>query len=76
MLWGNLGMEWNEVRIGTLVDRELVVQALRVREEERVVPPTGLDSGPLEPLAPPADRIDRTDAPDDPVDHPGAGQAG
>ena len=63
---------------GLVVDRgdeELVLEALRVAEAQRLgaVRALRINSGVRQPPAPEVERVRRGDTPDDPVDRPGAG---
>ncbi len=55
------------------VEDELVLEALGIREQQRIVAHLRRDAVVLEVLLPELKRLGRGDPPDDSVDHPGAG---
>ena len=71
----DLGVIGDQRLVGDIDDEQLVVEPLRVGEDEALALALGLDPGGGEPLRPEVERVRGGDAPDDPVDHPGAGPA-
>ena len=61
--------------VGNVDDRQLVLEPLRVGEDEALALALGLGVVGAQPLRPEVERLGRSDPPDDPVDHPGAGPA-
>jgi hypothetical protein len=68
----DLGMRGDQRRVGDVDNEQLVVEPLRVGEDEAGAVALGVDAFGAEALGPEGERVLGGDPPDDPVDHAGA----